>query len=184
MKWVPVLLGLFVCLVGCGVTNPTAPTLSRTSTSNVPTTYDMLEWMTMRSDMSAAHHMAGTANPLYTSVTSDRFYWTKTGGGYPWDIQLYDNDYIYLWVTELDWQNPRTFKAFKSSKLGKFNLPLAPRFASAGYPGSSIKISDSTYEIHSDCDSFVTKDLGHVTTRSGDPTKNRLAGSFQRTCKR
>ena len=46
----------------------------------------MLAWMTMRSDLGVNHHMAGTANPLYTSVQSDRFYWTKMAGGYPWDI--------------------------------------------------------------------------------------------------
>jgi len=94
------LLGLLVCLVGCG---------AKSSSTNVPqqtpsgsTTYDMLEWMTMRSDLSMDHHMAGTANPLYTSVSADRFFWTKTAGGYPWDIQLYDENYLYLWVTKLD----------------------------------------------------------------------------------
>ncbi len=73
----------------------------------------------MRSDLGIDHHMAGTANPLFTNVKSDRFFWTKTAGGYPWDIQLYDKNYIYLWVTELDWKNPRTFKAFRSTQNGQ-----------------------------------------------------------------
>src|SRR5258708_15354226 len=127
--------------------------------------------MPMRPQLSAAHHMAGSANPLYTSVTPSRFYWTKTGSGYPWDIQLYDQKYVYLWVTELDWQNPRSFKAFNSSTLGKFNLPFAPRFAKAGYPGSTITISDSAYEIHSDCNTFVTKNLGHVVNELWRPSQ-------------
>ena len=175
-----VLFTLLVCLVGCGVNpnNSADPNLARTSNSTGPTTYDMLAWMTMWSDIRAAHHMTGTANPLFTSVTPDRFYWTKTGSGYPWDIQLYDINYVYLWVTELDWQNPRTFKAFKSPKLGKFNLPFAPRFAKGGYPGSSIKISDSTYEIHSDCNSFVTKNLGHVINEVWGPYQESLGGQL------
>jgi len=70
--------------------------------------------------------MAGSANPLYTSMRKSRFYWTKTAGGYPWDIQLYDNDFVYLWMTELNWQNPRTYKVFNSPRLGKFNLRSHP----------------------------------------------------------
>ena len=141
-------------------------------------TYDMLEWMTMSADLSASHHMAGTANPLYTSILPDRFFWTKTGQGFPWDIQLYDDKYIYLWVTELDWHNPSTFKVFNSPTLGKFNLPLLPRFAQGGFPGSSIKISDSTYEIHSDCNTFVNQSLGHVLNEVWGPYSESLGGGL------
>ncbi len=181
MQRLLILLALLVCLVGCGVnsTNPAAPSLKPiANAASTTTSYDMLSWMTMRSDLGMDHHMAGTANPLYTTVKWDRFFWTKMAGGYPWDIQLFDKNYIYLWVTELDWQNPRTFKAFKSSKAGKFNLPLVPRYAKGGYPGSSIKISDSTYEIHSDCKTFVTKNLGHVINEVWGPYKESLGGQL------
>lgn len=180
MKYFPVLLALLVCLTGCGVNsaNPAAPNLPPSATAATTQTYDMLAWMTMRSDLRADHHMAGTANPLYTSKTSTRFYWTKTAAGYPWDIQLYDNNYIYLWVTELNWLNPRTFKVFHSPSLGKFNLPLVPRYAVGGYPGSKIKISDSSYEIHSDCNSFVTKNLGHVINEVWGPYRESLGGQL------
>jgi len=122
----------------------------------------MLQWMTMDPSLSAAHHMSGTANPIYTSVLSDRYYWTKTGQGFPWDIQLYDNNYIYLWVTELDWHNTNTYKVFNSPTLGYFNMPLVPRLAQGGYPGSTIKVSDSSYEIHTDCNTFTTKTLSRM----------------------
>jgi hypothetical protein len=160
---------------GSGPSNPAPPSPSAPPAT---TSYDMLEWMTMSADLSVDHHMAGTANPLYTSVLPDRFFWTKTGQGFPWDIQLYDNNYIYLWVTELDWSNPSTFKVFNSPTLGKFNLPLAPRFAQGGFPGSSIKISDSTYEIHSDCNTFVTKSLGHVINEIWGPYTESLGGAL------
>jgi hypothetical protein len=176
------LLALLVCLLGCGVNsnNPADPNLAPAAKANntTTTTYDMLAWMTMRSDLGMDHHMAGTANPLYTTVKLDRFYWTKTAGGYPWDIQLYDKNFIYLWVTELDWKNPRTFKAFKSPTKGKFNLPLVPRYARGGYPGSTIKISDSTYQIHSDCSTYVTKNLGHVVNEVWGPYKETLGGQL------
>ncbi|MGC2198511.1 MAG: hypothetical protein WA628_27830 [Terriglobales bacterium] len=177
MKHLPV-LALLVGLTGCGVNmaNPADPHL--TPTANLAQTYDMLSWMTMSPTLSSDHHMAGTANPLYTKKTSTRMYWTKAASGYPWDIQLFDQNYIYLWVTELDWMNPRSFKAFHSPRLGKFNLPLVPRYAKGGFPGSSVKISDSSYEIHSDCNTFVTKNLGHVINEVWGPYKESLGGQL------
>lgn len=148
------------------------------SGSTSSTTYDMLQWMTMDPQLSATHHMAGTANPIYTSVLPDRFFWTKTAQGFPWDIQLYDSKYIYLWVTELNWSDPSTFKMFRSPTLGDYNLPLVPRFAQGGYPGSKILISDSTYEIHSSCSSFVTKTLGHVLNEVWGPYQESLGGTL------
>jgi hypothetical protein len=180
MKLFPVLLLLVVSLVGCGMNspNPAAPDLQPLAKSNTLQTYDMLSWMTMQSQLSAGHHMAGTANPLYTSRSGTRFYWTKNAAGFPWDIQLFDSKYVYLWVTELDWLNPRTFKVFHSAKLGKYNLPLVPRYAAGGYPGSSVKISDSAYEIHSDCNTFTTKNLGHVINEVWGPYKETLGGQL------
>jgi len=161
-----------------GTTSDQAAVTGDATTEPAIQTYDMLRWMTMSPSLRAAHHMAGTANPIYTEVMSNRFFWTKTGQGFPWDIQLFDSKYIYLWVTELDWQNPRTYKVFNSPKLGKFNLPLVPRWAKGGYPGSTITISDSTYEIHSDCYSYTTKNLGHVVNELWGPYKETLGGDL------
>jgi hypothetical protein len=184
MKYL-VVLALLVCLVGCGG-NPLDPAAPKGNAAAPPpslqppplVTYDMLEWMAMSPDLSVDHHMAGTANPVYTNVQSDRFFWTKTGQGYPWDIQLYDNKYIYLWVTELDWHNPRTYKVFHSPTLGNFNLPFAPRTAQGGFPGSTITITDSTYEIHTDCDTYTTKSLGNVVNEVWGPYYESLGGDL------
>jgi len=140
--------------------------------------FDMLKWMTMDPQLSVSNHMAGTANPIYTSVLPDRFFWTKTAQGFPWDIQLYDNKYIYLWVTELNWSNPSTFKVFHSPTLGNYNLPLVPRFAQGGFPGSRILISDSTYQIHSSCNNYVTKNLGSVVNEVWGPYTESLGGTL------
>ena len=85
----------------------------------------MLDWMTMDSNLRASQYLSGTANPLYTLVLPDKFYWTKGGNGYPWDIQLYDNNYVYLWITEHAWNDPQSYKKF----LYNTNMPLAPRCA-------------------------------------------------------
>jgi hypothetical protein len=179
MRYLPVLLAVVVCLTACGVntTNPAAPDLP-IAKPTATQTYDMLSWMTMSPTLSSGHHMAGTANPLYTKMGSTRFFWTKASSGYPWDIQLYDKNYVYLWVTELDWMNPNSYKVFHSPTLGKFNLPLVPRYAAGGYPGSRIKISDSSYQIHSSCTSYVTKNLGHVINEVWGPYNESLGGQL------
>ena len=165
-------VGSFFCATARAQSNATAQS---------PVVYDMLQWMTMRSDLAEAHHMTGTANPLFSHRESDRFFWTKTAQGYPWDIQLYDDRYIYLWVTELNWKDTRSYKVFHSSTKGNFNMPLAPRFARSGYPGSTITVSDSTYQIHSDCNQFVTKNLGHVVNEVWGPYKESLGGDLPKT---
>ena len=169
------LLAAVVCLAGCGMNSPDTKAGRLASSYK---TYDMLAWMTMSPSLSASHHMSGTANDVYTTVWPDKFFWTKTIQGFPWDIQLYDSKYIYLWVTELDWQNPHTFKVFRSPRLGNLNLPLAPRFAQGGYPGSTIKISDSSYEIHSDCNTFTTHDLRYVINEVWGPYTENLGGDL------
>jgi hypothetical protein len=189
-----IVLALLVCLVGCGAPmNMAAPaaTTSQPGQQTPPTppapapqpqvqTYDMLAWMTMDPTLASSHHMSGTANPVYTNVASDRFFWTKTGQGYPWDIQLYDNNYIYLWVTELNWQNPSTYKVFHDPVLGDYNLPLVPRFAQGGFPGSKVTVaaSSSTYETHSDCNTFITQKLGGVVNTVWGPYSETLGGDL------
>ncbi|PYX10896.1 MAG: hypothetical protein DMG88_00845 [Acidobacteria bacterium] len=124
-------------------------------------TYDMLDWMTMDSDLRSQYHMEGTSNPLYTIVQqsigqSGKFYWIKGGLGYPWDIQLYDANYIYLWITELSWTVPQSYKKFTNNK----NLPLVPRCATAGFPGSTIKVANTNYDLHTNCSNTCSVTLG------------------------
>ena len=120
--------------------------------------YDMLDWMTLDSDLRATQHLAGNANPIYTTMQPDKFYWTKGGNGSPWDIQLYDKNFIYLWITEYSWNDPNSYK--KSDK--NTNEPFAPRCAKGGFPGWGMKIPDTSYQIHTSCHSstYHTLKLG------------------------
>lgn len=125
----------------------------------------MLDWMTMDSSLRAAVHLAGTANPLYTSVWPDKFYWTKGGNGYPWDIQLFDDNYIYLWITEYAWGDPRSYKKF----LNNSNMPLAPRCAQGGFPGSTLTMDDTSYAIFTDCNNYTVHDLRKAVNQVWGP---------------
>ena len=105
ITWLAVVCLSFLGLIGSSVK------ARAESTMNCPSgTYDMLDWMTLDSNLRGTYHVSGTANPLYTNMLDGKFYWTKGGNGSPWDIQLYDNNFIYLWITEYDWTNAHTFK--------------------------------------------------------------------------
>ena len=142
-----------VCLLTLISLGLTAKARAESTISCPSGTYDMLDWMTMDSDLRGTYHIAGNANPLYTNVSSGKFYWTKGGNGTPWDIQLFDNNYIYLWITEYNWTNPKTFKKFSYNT----NLPLVPRCAKAGFPGSTITVPNTSYRTYSDCSHYTTQ---------------------------
>lgn len=145
------------------------------STMNCPWgTYDMLDWMTLDSTLRPTYHMAGNSNPLYTAIMGGKFYWSKGGSGTPWDIQLYDSKYVYLWITENNWSNPYSYKKFTHNT----NLPLVPRCAKAGFPGSVIQVPNTSYQIYSDCSHYTTHDLLKARNEVWGPYKVTLGGSL------
>lgn len=145
------------------------------TTMNCPAgTYDMLDWMTLDSNLRTTAHVAGTANPLYTNFGNGKFYWTKGANGSPWDIQLYDNSYIYLWITESDWTNPQTFKKFAHNT----NMPLVRRCAKGGYPGSTILVPDTLYQTYTDCTHYTTSNLRLGINQVWGPYTITLGGAL------
>ena len=58
------------------------------------------------------------------------------------------------------------------------DIAFHPDPPQGGFPGSSIKISDSTYEIHSDCNTFVNQSLGHVLNEVWGPYSESLGGGL------
>ena len=166
---------LAAVLLSClGFSPGTTPAHAESTISCPSGTYDMLDWMTMDSDLRLSQHLNGTANPLYTSMQSGKFYWTKGGTGSPWDIQLYDNNYIYLWITEYAWNYPNTYKKFSNN----YNMPLTRRCASGGFPGSAIKVSNTSYDIHTSCNGYTTHNLQHAINEVWGPYNTSFGGSL------
>jgi hypothetical protein len=137
-------------------------------------TYDMLDWMTMDSSLRSSYHMVGNSNPLYTDMAGGKFYWTKGASGAPWDIQLFDSKYIYLWITESNWLDPQTFKKFAKNT----NMPLTPRCAKAGFPGSTITVNDTSYQSYTDCNHYTTHSLQKGVNQLWGPYKITLGGDL------
>ena len=70
--------------------------------------WDVLSVMMMDPGLASDYHMEGITDGLpsayvYTIWDQDhsKVYYVKNPQGNPWDINLYDSNYIYQWVTEL-----------------------------------------------------------------------------------
>ena len=165
----------FVCLAAVvAIFFSAKPAVAETTITCPTGTYDMLDWMTLDSNLRGSYHMTGNANPLYTNLGPGKFYWTKGANGTPWDIQLYDNNYVYLWITELNWNNPKTFKKFANNT----NMPLVPRCAKAGFPGSVIHVPNTSYQTYSDCTHYITQTLKQGLNQVWGPYSISLGGAL------
>lgn len=166
-------------------------------------TYNMLEWMIL--DTYTTQHMDGT-HPIYTFQTAqqpDKFYYLKSSTGNPWDINLYDDDYIYGWITETDlcdgcqqacvgcgsctagscgvscpWTDAYSFKKAKYDT----NLPIMPRTVTGGYPGT-VLIPSNTEALRykkngTACDYCDTIQLGGVRMELWGPYNIQMWGDI------
>ncbi len=95
-------------------------------------TEDMVSWM-MPSDMSA--HTEGNNDYKSFYLKPGKMYFIKNRRGWPLDEKLYDNNYIYDYITENGkdgW--------FNAANVKEFAIPpkLAPRCIPVGAPGQKL----------------------------------------------
>jgi hypothetical protein len=109
-------------------------------------TYDMLEWTTPSAEIRATSHMTGK-HDLYTVLTTDRIWTLKQPAGDVWDVNLYDSDGIWAWITENHWGDPRSFTRWANMR----QILHAPRTVHGGYPGARWVNCDSRYTPIIDC---------------------------------
>jgi len=127
--------------------------------------------------------MAGTANPLYTSVTGNRFFLDQDRRRLSLGHSTLRQPLYLSWVTELDCRIPAPSRCSIVRRSGNFNLPFVLRFAKG-----DIQVPASNQRL------FLTKSTqiairlsqkiwATSSMKSGDPTRNRLVDSFLQTCK-
>lgn len=111
---------------------------------------DILDWLTLDANLRGTKHMHGSpggAGPIYTHLWPDKYFWIKNAAGDTMDINLYDSSFVYLWYTELTWNSPYDYRKHTYD----FNMPMSPRCATPGYPGSTITITNSSYSVYQNC---------------------------------
>ncbi len=140
--------------------------------------YDMLQWASMDSTLGSSYHFSGNANPLFSGIRSPKdLFLIKGPAGFPWDIDPYDDNYIYLWVTEYDWNDPTTYKGFVSP------MPWMPRCIDIPQQSNgkiaSITVANSDYNIYlTGCVQQPTQSLGYVVNEVWGPFPLTLGGSL------
>ncbi len=154
------------------------PALSPAQTFSCPRrTEDMLNYFVMSYPNRVDQHMApGNANPIYSSIVPDYannnygssgyFIWTKSPNGYPWDVKTFDGSYIYDRSTELNWNDPTSFKRFNR------DLAMSQRCLRTDQAGAPLKIpaSYTQYQSYSQCAPTLTQPLGNVVNSISAPS--------------
>jgi hypothetical protein len=145
----------------------------------------MLDWMTMDPFGS---HMTGTGTPIWTVMdsTHGKFYWVKSAKAYPWDVKRYDANFIYDWVTEVSWTDPKNYKKHLGSN--GMGYPITPPLVSYTVGASAsmlsqIKIpsSSTNFEIHGtpgNCTSYHKSNLGYAKNEVWGPYYESLGGDL------
>jgi hypothetical protein len=130
----------------------------------------MMNYFTIGYPQRQSNYMGpGNANPIYTTIfpddgpdfaTSGYFVWTKSSVGYPWDVDTFDENYIYNRTTELSWTDPTSFKRFTT------DLPFSHRCVGVDEAGSQINVAaaHTTYNSYENCEITQTQPLGYAAT--------------------
>jgi hypothetical protein len=117
--------------------------------------WDVLSVMMMDPGLASGYHMEGITNGLPSSYiytiwdqSQSKVYYVKNPQGNPWDINLYDSNYIYQWVTELGvwngvnhWNDPTSCRKLNNgsqNNTADFSMRWAARCAAPGGANSSF----------------------------------------------
>jgi hypothetical protein len=150
-----------------------------------PVPYDMLAWMLMSPSLAASNHFKSTeldgvtpANHLYTQLGTGNFYWIKGDSGYPWDINIFDSNFIYLSTTELTYASPTEGKRFESLNplIGFKGVPFAKRFMNIG---DQVFSTDTRLAIYTACGSATYTNIGNVRCTLAGPFTETISGAGQ-----
>lgn len=122
-------------------------------------TINILDWLTLDTNdthkMTGSHQLGSYYNP---SSYPGMFFWMKNQ--YNWDVQKFDAQFVYHWITEIDgWSTDgRSFKKHITP------MKMAPRCAATGYPGSVITTTDTAaqYRRTINCSQQSPQGLGYV----------------------
>jgi hypothetical protein len=112
--------------------------------------------------------------PLYTLVSGKKVWYIKGAAGYPWDMNSFDESYIYRSITGNVLTSPTTFKMFASGTWPYANggIVWAPRYFTPGAFTPPIVTADSTYRAYSACATFTTQTLG-------GPVETQISGPYE-----
>lgn len=138
------------------------PTALSSQTFSCPTGQaDMMKYFAMSGDKRANHFLNGQPNPIFTRVfpdtdfaTTGYWFWLKSSRAHGFDVKSFDEKYIYMRATELEWKDNTTFKRFNH------DLPIAARCVEEGKAGPELKIANTRFQYFASCRPYKSSDVG------------------------
>ncbi len=121
---------------------------------------DILDFMLPGQVWQMANHLAvaGGGQPVFTVVLGNQIWQMKSTKGYPWDMHTFDDNYVYQSITEVNWDDPKTFKIFASKSWPGANGGIV--WGKRDMSPNPVVTGDSSYRLYSDCTHFTTQNLG------------------------
>lgn len=182
-------LALFalLCVAVCLHTVPNASAQIQ-STISCPANqgyWDVLSVMMMDPGLAAGYHMEGITGGLPSSYVytlwdeaQKKLIYVKNPQGNPWDINLYDSNFIYQWVTELQewngvnhWGDPTSCRKFNNgseNSTADFSMRWSARCAVPGGTSSAFWNPPPIVQPHNtNYYTYVGEDLQSLTQNVG-----------------
>jgi hypothetical protein len=140
---------------------------------------DIMKYFVMNQQRRPNQFMSGSPNPIYTEVypnqdfaTSGYWFWLKSPSANGFDVKAFDQHYVYMRSTELNWTNNSSFKRFAH------DFPIAARCITAGKPGPTIKVSNTTFYFYQSCSAYKSSNLGTAVNDLDGPALMNAGGNL------
>jgi hypothetical protein len=156
--------------------------------------WDVLSVMMMDPGLAAGYHMEGITDGLPSSYiytmwdqSQNKVFYIKNPQGNPWDINLYDSNFVYQWITELQewngvnhWGDPTSCRKFNNASqnaTADFSMRWAARCAVPGGANSSfwnppptVQPNNTNYYTYVDEQlQSLAQNLGYANLKIGQP---------------
>lgn len=113
---------------------------------------DTMKYFAMSRDRRTDHFVKGQPNSIFTIVFPDNdfaatgyWFWLKSPQAHGFDVKSFDEKYVYMRATELEWKDNTTFKRFVH------DLPVAARCVKEQEAGPEIKVADTQFQYFASC---------------------------------
>lgn len=140
---------------------------------------DVMKYFVMDQQRRPNQFMSGTPNPIYTDVYPNQdfagsgyWFWLKSPSAHGFDVKAFDQKYVYMRATELNWMDNTSFKRFVH------DLPIAARCVTAGKPGPQIKVANTTFKYYQSCSAYKSSTIGTSVNVLDAPSLMNTGGNI------
>jgi hypothetical protein len=138
-----------------------------------------MKYFAMSRDRRADHFLKGQPNSVFTTVFPDTDFaatgywiWLKGPQAHGFDVKSFDEKYVYMRATELEWKDNKTFKRFDH------DLPIAARCVREGEAGPEIKVVDTRFRYFASCRPYKSSNLQTAVNDLDAPVQMDLGGNI------